>query len=105
MGLKDLKKEIRWFWNTELNRRKTQVKEEPEEKVLALNSGENKQIKIIVISSRANVTSVSSKAIERQDLGETKTTTETTIRVQEIPVSTRNATTVVKEVTGQLIVG
>ena len=42
MEFKDLKKEIRWFWNTELNRRKTQVKEEPEEKVLALNSGENK---------------------------------------------------------------
>ena len=42
MKFKDLKKEIRWFWKTELNRRKTQEKEESEDKVLALKAVENK---------------------------------------------------------------
>ena len=36
-----MKKEICWFWKTDSNRRKTQDKEESENKVLALNSGEN----------------------------------------------------------------
>ena len=36
-----MKKEICWFWKKESNRRKTQEKEESENKVLALNSGEN----------------------------------------------------------------
>ena len=35
---KDLKKEIRWFWKTELNVRNKKEKEEPEDKVLVLNS-------------------------------------------------------------------
>ena len=42
MNFKYLKKEIRWFWKTELNRRKTQEKEESEEKVLALKAREKK---------------------------------------------------------------
>ena len=39
---KDLKIEIRWFCKTDLNRRKTQEKEESEDKVLALKAVENK---------------------------------------------------------------
>ena len=39
MEFKDLKKEIRWFWKTELNGRKKTGKNEPVEKVLALNAG------------------------------------------------------------------
>ena len=38
-----MKEEIRWFWKTDLNGRKTQEEEESEEKVLALNSLENKR--------------------------------------------------------------
>ena len=38
----DLKKEIRWFWKTQLDRSKKQEKD-PEEKVPELNSGERKQ--------------------------------------------------------------
>ena len=43
MEFKDIKKEICWFWNIELNINKTKYKVEPEEKVLALNAGENKR--------------------------------------------------------------
>ena len=42
MEFKDLKKEIRWFWKIDLNRRKTQEEYESEEKVLALNAVEKK---------------------------------------------------------------
>ena len=42
MAFQDLKKEICWFWKTDLNRNKTQEKIEPEDKVVALNSRENK---------------------------------------------------------------
>ena len=45
MSFKDLKKEIHWFWKTELNWNKKQEKPDQEEKVLALNSGEDKQYK------------------------------------------------------------
>ena len=60
---------------------------------------------IIASSSGYNETSVGSTATERQTVGETKTTTETIIGLQEIPASTGNATTVEKEVTGLFIVG
>ena len=43
MAFKDLKKGIRWFCKTELNRNKNQYKPYPEEKVLALNSREKKK--------------------------------------------------------------
>ena len=43
MTFKDPKKEIRWFWKTKLNLNKKQEKPEPEDKVTALNYGENKQ--------------------------------------------------------------
>ena len=61
----------------------------------------------MVSSSRENITSVASMAIENQTVGETeiKTTTETSIRLQESPASTGNATPVEKEATGLLIVG
>ena len=39
---KDLKEKIRLLWKTELNRRNTKEKEEPEDNVLALNAGEKK---------------------------------------------------------------
>ena len=52
-----------------------------------------------------NTKSVTSKATERQTVGETKMKIEMTIRLKESPVSTGNVTTVVKEVTGMLIVG
>ena len=42
MEFKDLKKKMRWLWNTDINGGKTQEKIEPEYKVLVLNSGENK---------------------------------------------------------------
>ena len=42
MEYKDLKKEIRLFWKTELDRSKKQGRD-PEEKVPELNSGERKQ--------------------------------------------------------------
>ena len=37
MEFKDLKKDIHWFWKTELNGNKTQGETEPEDKVLTLN--------------------------------------------------------------------
>ena len=42
MEFKDLNKEILCFWKTALNGRKTQEKAESEEKVLVMNSRENK---------------------------------------------------------------
>ena len=67
---------------------------------------ERRNIKtIIASSSRMNATSVASTATERHTAGETKTKTETTIRLKEITSSTGNAKTVIKEVTGLLIVG
>ena len=51
-----------------------------------------------------NATSVVSTATERQTVRK-KRKTETTIRLKESPASTGNATTVVKEFTGLLIVG
>ena len=52
-----------------------------------------------------NTKSVKSKATERQTVGETKMKIEMTIRLKESPASTGIETTVVKEVTGLLIVG
>ena len=52
-----------------------------------------------------NTKSVTSTATERQTVGETKTKIEMTKRLKEIPASTGNVTTVVKEVTGLLIIG
>ena len=52
-----------------------------------------------------NATSVAITSTERQNVGETKTKTEITIRLQESPTSTGNATTVEKEVTGLMVVG
>ena len=37
-----MKKEISWFWKTDTNGINTREKEEPEDKVLALNPGEKK---------------------------------------------------------------
>ena len=45
MELKDLKKDICWFWKTKLKGNKKQEKNDSEQKVLALNDGENKQYK------------------------------------------------------------
>ena len=42
MQFKDPKKEIRWFWKTEMNGINTNKKEEPEDNFLELNTGENK---------------------------------------------------------------
>ena len=42
MDFKGLKKYIRWFCKTGLNRRKTQEKDKLEEKYLALNAEETK---------------------------------------------------------------
>ena len=42
MAYKDIKKEICWFWKTELVVNRKQDKQEPEGKFLALNSVENK---------------------------------------------------------------
>ena len=42
MHFKDLRKEIRSFWKTELNGRNIKIKEEPEDNILALNYGEKK---------------------------------------------------------------
>ena len=39
MAYKDLMKEIRWFWKTELGGNNKQEKQETDAKVLALNSG------------------------------------------------------------------
>ena len=44
-------------------------------------------------------------SIDHQTVGETKTKLEATISLKEIPASTGNGTTMVKEVMGQLIVG
>ena len=107
MEFKVLKKEICWFRKTYQNRRKIQERSESEEKVLALNARENKCKTRIENSSRANVTSVASMATELQTVGEiaTKMTIEKTIRLQESPASTGNATTAEKESTRLLIVG
>ena len=43
MEFKDLKKNKRWFWKTEIHRNNTQEKIELEEKVPASNGGEKKQ--------------------------------------------------------------
>ena len=45
MEFKYLKKDICWFWKTQLNGNKKQEKPGPEEKVLELNSREKKQYK------------------------------------------------------------
>ena len=39
MACKDIKKEIFWFWKTELVENKKRDKQDPEEKVPAINSG------------------------------------------------------------------
>ena len=72
-----------------------------------MNAAEKNEKKRIASYSRANVTSVESMDTECQTVGETTTiiTTEGTIRPQEIPTSTGNATTAEKEVTRLLIVG
>ena len=64
-------------------------KDESEEKVLALNTGENKVTTIMASSSRYNEIIVTSTATESQTIGgtEIKMKIETTIRLQEIPVS------------------
>ena len=43
MAFKYLKKEVSWFYNTKLNRYTKKEKNEPEEKILALNAREKKQ--------------------------------------------------------------
>ena len=43
MAFKDVKKDIHWFWKTDLNGSKKKEKPDQKEKVIALNSGENKQ--------------------------------------------------------------
>ena len=60
---------------------------------------------IIASSPRANKTSVLSTDTEHQTVGETRTKIKTSIRLQEIPASTGNATTVERDTTGLLIVG
>ena len=70
MEFKYAKKEIRWFWNTDLNGRKTQEKAESEEKILELNS-EEKKWKKMASSSSENKTSAESMFTERQNVGET----------------------------------
>ena len=66
-----------------------------------MNDGEKKWKTIVVSYSKKNVISVKIMATERQTVGETsiKITTETTIRLQEIPASMGNAKTSEREAT------
>ena len=43
MAYKDLKIEMNWFWKTELGKNMKQEKQDPEDKVISLNTVERKQ--------------------------------------------------------------
>ena len=81
--------------------------DESEENILVLHTVKNKSNNKNGKFSRQNVTILTSTDTERQTVGETaiKMTTETTIRLKEIPASMGNIINVGKEATGMLIVG
>ena len=98
MKFKDMKKRIRWFWNTELNGNKTQQKIGPEEKVLALNTGEKKWNNKNGMLFKGKCNKCDKYGHRAPDwwgnsntVNEKKTTAKT-----EIPASTENKTTVEK---------
>ena len=91
----------------ELNGRKTWIKYEPEEKFLVLNSGEkkwkNKNYKFF--KGKCNSCVKYGNRLSHFLVNINKMTTKVTIRLQEIPASAVNATTVERGATGLLVVG